>query len=42
MEKKPSEIESRIVSAEALTFYINLDRAKKTEYNNTTGVFRNS
>lgn len=27
--KKPSEIESRIVSAEALTFYINLDRAKK-------------
>ncbi|MCK9439585.1 ABC transporter substrate-binding protein [Patescibacteria group bacterium] len=27
--KKPSEIESRIVSANALSFYINLDRAKK-------------
>ncbi|PNR96703.1 ABC transporter substrate-binding protein [Petrotoga sp. 9PWA.NaAc.5.4] len=27
--KKPSEIESRIVGANALTFYINLDRAKK-------------
>lgn len=27
--KSPSEIESRIVSADALTFYINLDRAEK-------------
>ncbi|RAO99039.1 ABC transporter substrate-binding protein [Petrotoga sp. 9PW.55.5.1] len=27
--KKPSEIESRVLSADSLTFYINLDRAKK-------------